>query len=165
MPAGALSAWPIQCAGGMPHRAGSTCTSLQLVAHSGRAHVQVPNGTVPHLLGGELPSAASRPGMLITLCLTHYCLPLHVPGSNVPRLMEAWQCLYDLVSAPVQVLGGTVPHLVEAWQFQRKYGSLSRLAAVPDGLDQPPPFQNFIPGRCVTLRLSHEWSDHSRRHA
>ena len=62
-----------------------------------------------------------------------------------------------------QVLGGTVPHLLEAWQFQRQYGSLSRLAAVPDGLDRPPPFQNFIPGRCVTLRLSHGRSIHSGR--
>ena len=57
-----------------------------------------------------------------------------------------------------------MPHLVEAWQFQRKYGSLSRLAAVPDGLERPPPFQSFIPGRCVTLGLSHVWSVLSGRY-
>ena len=47
----------------------------------------------------------------------------------------------------VQVLGGHVEELVEAWTFQRKFGNVQRASATTDDTEQPPAFQNFVPGR------------------
>lgn len=46
-----------------------------------------------------------------------------------------------------QVLGGQVEELVEAWTFQRKFGNVQRSKANSEDTEQPPPFQNFVPGR------------------
>ena len=47
----------------------------------------------------------------------------------------------------MQVLGGHVEELVEAWTFQRKFGNVQRASTTTDDPEQPPAFQNFIPGR------------------
>lgn len=47
----------------------------------------------------------------------------------------------------IQVLGGQVEELVEAWTFQRKFGNVQRSKANSEDTEQPPPFQNFVPGR------------------
>jgi len=48
----------------------------------------------------------------------------------------------------VKVLGGHVEELVETWTFQRKFGNVQRAATTTtDDTEQPPAFQNFVPGR------------------
>ena len=47
----------------------------------------------------------------------------------------------------LQVLGGRVEELVEAWTFQRKFGNVQRSNTSSEDAEQPPAFQNFIPGR------------------
>lgn len=47
----------------------------------------------------------------------------------------------------MQVLGGQVEELVEAWTFQRKFGNVQRSNTNSEDTEQPPAFQNFIPGR------------------
>ncbi len=47
----------------------------------------------------------------------------------------------------VKVLGGHVGELVETWTFQRKFGNVQRAATTTDDTEQPPAFQNFVPGR------------------
>ncbi|KAL0052226.1 hypothetical protein WJX82_010182 [Trebouxia sp. C0006] len=48
----------------------------------------------------------------------------------------------------IQVLGGHVEGLVETWTFQRKFGNVQRAATTTtDDTEQPPAFQNFVPGR------------------
>ena len=81
----------------------------------------------------------------------------------------------------VQVLGGRVEELVEAWTFQRKFGNVQRASATTDDTEQPPAFQNFVPGRrhnqagqryalhgpslypCCLAALLHESWDHRSR--
>ena len=46
-----------------------------------------------------------------------------------------------------KVLGGYVDELVEAWTFQRKFGNVQRSNTSSEDTEQPPAFQNFIPGR------------------
>ena len=46
-----------------------------------------------------------------------------------------------------QVLGGHVEELIEAWTFQRKFGNVQRSNTTSEDTEQPPAFQNFIPGR------------------
>ncbi|KAL0034734.1 hypothetical protein WJX77_004661 [Trebouxia sp. C0004] len=47
----------------------------------------------------------------------------------------------------IQVLGGHVEELVETWTFQRKFGTVQRATTTTDDTEQPPAFQNFVPGR------------------
>lgn len=55
---------------------------------------------------------------------------------------------HHALHALVKVLGGHVEGLVETWTFQRKFGNVQRAATTTtDDTEQPPAFQNFVPGR------------------
>ena len=65
------------------------------------------------------------------------------------------------------MLGGRVEELYEAWEFQRKYraGAARLEAGTSADLEQPPPFQTFVPGKTRAPRRPAAAPDAADAHA
>ncbi|KAK9902700.1 hypothetical protein WJX75_003222 [Coccomyxa subellipsoidea] len=92
------------------------------------------------------------------------------PGTKVcisNASVKAGLLLLD--SKSIKVLGGHVEELYEAWEFQRKYGAGAARPAAEAGssadLEQPPPFQTFVPGKTRAPRRPAAAADAADAHA